>query len=118
MKRGLFFLLSCLMFFSAAYVFADDECGNCDHSLAPRLWIPDGNPATDRLPLKSSTTDIVIDGPIARVTITQRYGNAGTRPINARYVFPGSTHSAVQGLTMKIGDQITKAKIKEKEEAK
>ena len=120
MKRGLLFLFACLIFFSAAYAFADSgsECTNCDHSLAPRLWIPDGDPNTDRLPLKSSSADIVIDGPIARVTITQRYHNEGTRPINARYVFPGSTHAAVQGLTMNIGDRIIKAKIKEKEEAK
>lgn len=118
MKRGLFFLLACVLFFSAAYAFAEDDCGDCDRSLAPRLWIPDGDPATDRLPLKSSQADIVIDGPIARVTMTQRYGNAGTRPINARYVFPGSTRAAVQGLTMKIGQRTIRAKIKEKEEAK
>ena len=118
MKRGLFFLLACVLFFSAAYAFAGDDCDGCDRSLAPRLWIPDGDPATDRLPLKSSQADIVIDGPIARVTVTQRYGNAGTRPINARYVFPGSTRATVQGLTMKIGTRTIRAKIKEKEEAK
>jgi Ca-activated chloride channel homolog len=118
MKRGLLLLFACLIFFSSAYAFADSECTDCDRSLAPRLWIPGGDPNTDHLPLKSSSADIVIDGPIARVTITQRYGNEGTRPINARYVFPGSTHAAVQGLTMRIGDRIIKAKIKEKEEAK
>ncbi len=118
MKRGLFFLLAFVLFLSATYAFAEDDCGDCDRSLAPRLWIPDGDPATDRLPLKSSKADIVIDGPIARVTVTQRYGNAGQRPINARYVFPGSTRAAVQGLTMKIGPRTIRAKIKEKEEAK
>ena len=118
MKRGLFFLLAFVLFLSATYAFAEDDCGDCDRSLAPRLWIPDGDPATDRLPLKSSKADIVIDGPIARVTVTQRYGNVGQRPINARYVFPGSTRAAVQGLTMKIGPRTIRAKIKEKEEAK
>lgn len=118
MKMGLFFLLACLSLFFSSFAFADEDCGDCDRSLAPRLWIPDGDPATDRLPLKSSKADIVIDGPIARVTVTQRYGNAGTRAINARYVFPGSTRAAVQGLTMKIGDRVVKAKIKEKGEAK
>ncbi len=73
------------------------ECSDCDHSLAPRLWIPDGDPTLDQLPLKSSSADIRIDGPIARVTVTQRYGNAGKRPINARYVFPGSTRAAMHG---------------------
>ncbi len=118
MKRGLFFLLAFVLFLSATYAFAEDDCGDCDRSLAPRLWIPDGDPATDRLPLKSSKADIIIDGPIARVTVTQRYGNAGQRPINARYVFPGSTRAAVQGLVMKIGPRTIRAKIKEKEEAR
>jgi Ca-activated chloride channel family protein len=116
-KRGLFALLTCLPFVTATTVRADSECDRCDHSLAPRLWIPDADPALDRLPLKSSTADIVIEGAIARVMVTQRYGNAGTRPINARYVFPGSTRAAVHGLTMKIGERVVQARIKEKEEA-
>jgi hypothetical protein len=42
MKRGLIFLMACLLFFSAAYVFADSygfthgEQAESDHSLAPR----------------------------------------------------------------------------------
>ncbi|MDD2892891.1 MAG: VIT domain-containing protein, partial [Halothiobacillaceae bacterium] len=94
MKRGLLFLLASVLFFSTAYAFADADCADCERSLAPRVWIPDGDPLTDRLPLKSSTADIVIEGPIARVTVTQHYSNAGSRPINARYVFPGSTRAA------------------------
>lgn len=118
MKRGLFFLLGCAIFFFAAHAFAEAGCKACDHSLAPRLWIPDGDPATDRLPLKSSKAVVVIDGPIARVTVTQIYGNADTRAIHARYVFPGSTRAAVQGLTMQIGERTIRAKIQEKAEAK
>ena len=49
--------------------------------------------------------------------MTQRYGNAGTRPINARYVFPGSTRAAVHGLTMRIGERVVRAKVQEKGEA-
>lgn len=117
MKRGLLLLLAWVLCLPTAHASADEGCADCDRSLAPRLWIPDGDPTTDRLPLKSSTADIVIDGPIARVTVTQHYSNAGARPINARYVFPGSTRAAVQGLNMKIGERSVKAKIKEKEEA-
>jgi Ca-activated chloride channel family protein len=117
MKRGLFLLLTCLPLVTAASARADAECTACDHSLAPRLWIPNADPARDRLPLKSSSADIVVEGAIARVTVTQRYGNAGTRPINARYVFPGSTRAAVHGLTMRIGERVIRAKIHEKEEA-
>ncbi|GAB6142025.1 VIT domain-containing protein [Methylosoma difficile] len=97
---------------------AEPGCDDCSQSQAPRLWIPDGDPALDQLPLKSSHADVRINGPIAQVTITQHYQNAGKRPINARYVFPGSTRAAVHGLTMKIGERAVTAKIKEKEEAK
>lgn len=94
MNKKLRFLLGCFFLIVTSPAFAE-ECSDCDHSLAPRLWIPDGDPALDQLPLKSSSADIRIDGPIARVTVSQRYGNAGKRPINARYVFPGSTRAAV-----------------------
>ncbi|WP_027159477.1 VIT domain-containing protein [Methylobacter luteus] len=106
-----------LLFCIAAGSHAGTTCDDCTESLAPRLWIPDGDPATDVLPLKASHADIRINGPIAEVTVTQHYSNAGKRAINARYVFPGSTHSAVHGLTMKIGNRIVKAKIKEKAQA-
>ena len=115
MNRILFLLLALSCLISGSAIAA--ECDGCDRSLAPRLWIPDGDPALDQLPLKSSHADIRINGPIAEVTVTQRYGNAGRRAINARYVFPGSTRAAVHGLTMKIGDRVVRATIKEKEEA-
>jgi Ca-activated chloride channel family protein len=92
-------------------------CEGCHRSLAPRLWVPEGNPAHDSVPLKSSKADVVVDGPIARVSITQTYGNHGQRPINARYVFPASTQAAVHGLTMKVGGRVVVAQIKEKAEA-
>jgi Ca-activated chloride channel family protein len=106
-----------LLFCIATGSHAETICDDCSQSLAPRLWIPDGDPATDVLPLKSSHADIRVNGPIAQVTVTQHYSNAGQRAINARYVFPGSTHSAVHGLTMKIGARTVKAKIEEKQQA-
>ena len=96
----------------------DPGCNDCIQSLAPRLWVPDGNSTTDRLPLKSSHAEVKINGPIAQVSVTQHYRNTGTRAINARYVFPGSTRSAVHGLTMKIGNRVIKAKIHKKNAAK
>ena len=38
--------------------------------------------------------EVRIDGAIARVKLTQRYGNSGTAPIEAVYVFPASTRAA------------------------
>ncbi|MGR8935563.1 MAG: VIT domain-containing protein [Gammaproteobacteria bacterium] len=106
-------LLFCIAFDADAEPF----CDGCSQSLAPRLWIPDGDPDLDPLPLKASHANIRINGPLAQVTVTQHYTNTGKRAINARYVFPGSTRAAVHGLTMQIGERIVHAKIKEKEQA-
>ncbi|MGR8930130.1 MAG: VIT domain-containing protein [Gammaproteobacteria bacterium] len=119
MYRIISFVMSCLLAVQLSTARAEPPgCDDCDQSLAPRLWIPGGDSAVDQLPLKSSHAEVRINGPIARVVVTQRYHNSGNRPINARYVFPGSTRAAVHGLTMKIGERIIKAKIKAKEEAK
>jgi Ca-activated chloride channel homolog len=88
-----------------------------DKTLSPYFFIEDGNPATDRFPLKSTMAEASITGVIADVAITQQYRNNGSRPINARYVFPASTRAAVHGMEMRIGDEIIRADISERQEA-
>jgi Ca-activated chloride channel family protein len=51
------------------------------------------------------------------VKVLQTYQNKGSRPINARYVFPASTRAAVYAMHMRIGDQLIVAKIKGREKA-
>lgn len=118
MYRIILFIVGCFLAVLLSVARAEHVCDDCGHSLAPRLWIPGGDPSLDQLPLKASQAEVRINGPIAEVVVTQHYHNAGKRAINARYVFPGSTKAAVHGLTMKIGERVIKAKIKEKEEAK
>jgi len=72
----------------------------------------------DHLPLLSNIADVSIVGALADVTITQRFKNDGDSPIEAIYVFPASTTSAVYSVTMRIEDRVIKAKIKEKQQAK
>ncbi|MCK9608405.1 MAG: VWA domain-containing protein [Methylomonas sp.] len=118
MYRIILLFIGCGLAVLLSTAHAELGCDDCAQTLTPRLWIPDGDPALDQLPLKSSHAEVRINGPIAQVTVTQHYRNAGTRPINARYVFPGSTRAAVHGLTIKIGERVIKAKIKEKQQAK
>jgi Ca-activated chloride channel family protein len=87
-------------------------------SLSPYFFIDGGDPAVDRLPLKSTDVDVKIAGLIADVTVTQHYKNEGTRPISARYVFPASTRAAVYGMQMRVGDRQIDAKIREKKQAR
>ncbi|HTG32111.1 MAG TPA: VIT domain-containing protein [Thermoanaerobaculia bacterium] len=89
-----------------------------DRTLSPYFFVENGDPAVDRLPLKETRADVHIAGVIADVLVTQVYRNEGSRPLNARYVFPASTRAAVHGMTMVVGDQRIRAKIREKQAAK
>ena len=75
-------------------------------------------PGVDALPLKDTQVDVTIAGVIADVSVVQTYTNEGTVPLEAKYVFPGSTRAAVHGLTMVIGDRVVRARIQTKKEAR
>ena len=91
-----------------------------DVSLAPYLLVTSspGDTPGDTIPLKNTKVDVSIDGVVAHVTIEQTYANTGNQPIHAEYVFPGSTRSAVHGMTMQTGESIVRAVIREKAAAK
>ncbi len=88
-----------------------------DKTLSPYFFVQ-GDPTLDHLPLKDTRVQIDVSGVIADVKVAQIYRNEGSRPINARYVFPASTRAAVYAMRMRIGDQVIVAKIKEREKAK
>lgn len=88
-----------------------------DVTLSPYFFVENGDPAVDRLPLEETKADVRIAGVIADVVVTQVYKNEGTRPINARYVFPASTRAAVHGMTMQIGEHLIRAQIRERQQA-
>jgi Ca-activated chloride channel family protein len=89
-----------------------------DKTLSPYFFVHSDDPSVDKLPLKSTDVDVAIAGVIADVKVVQHYRNDGTRPIEAEYVFPGSTRAAVYGLTMVIGERRIVAEIREKERAR
>lgn len=89
-----------------------------DASLSPYFLVNSSDPTTDHLPLKSTRAQVDIAGVIADVKVTQVYRNEGSRPLEAIYVFPGSTRAAVYGMTMTIGERVLKALIKEKQQAR
>src|SRR5215813_3753986 len=88
-----------------------------DKTLSPYFFVQ-GDPNVDHLPLKDTHVQIDVSGVIADVKVLQTYRNEGSRPINARYVFPASTRAAVYAMRMRIGDQVIVAKIKERDAAK
>ncbi|MEO5883223.1 MAG: VIT and VWA domain-containing protein, partial [Caldimonas sp.] len=85
---------------------------------SPYFQVASSDASVDRLPLKSTRVDVRIAGVIADVTVTQHYRNEGQRAIEARYVFPGSTSSAVYALNVRLGDRLLVARIREKQQAR
>ncbi|MBN2174747.1 MAG: TonB family protein [Bacteroidales bacterium] len=89
-----------------------------DQTLSPYFFIQSDDPELEKLPLKSTTAEVNIAGVVADVKVKQVYKNEGTKPIEAIYVFPGSTRAAVYGMQMTIGERTIIAKIEEKQKAR
>jgi Ca-activated chloride channel family protein len=71
----------------------------------------------DHFPMKETKVTVKLNGVIASVHVHQHYRNEGNQPINAKYIFPGSTRAAMNGMSMTVGKRRIKAQIKEKEQA-
>ncbi len=94
------------------------SCEKTDATLSPYFWVNSSDPAVDQLPLKSTSVKASIAGVIADVKVTQVYKNQGQKPLEAIYVFPGSTRAAVYGMKMTIGERTIVATIRTKEQAR
>lgn len=70
------------------------------------------------LPLQATRHAVEVVGPVAYVRLTQVYKNTGSALLNATYVFPGSTRSAVSSLVMRVGKRTIHAELKKKEAAR
>jgi len=97
---------------------ASESEATADKTLSPYFHVKGGESGPDAMPLKSTDVQVKIVGVIADVTVTQTYANAGGVPIEATYVFPGSTRAAVHGMQMTIGDRVVKAQVQPRAEAR
>lgn len=104
--------MTLLVWTTAVHAAADER------ALAPYFEVSGASPGLDVLPLKSTQVDATLAGVIAEVRVTQTYRNEGTAPLEARYVFPGSTRAAVHAMTMQVGDRRIEAQVREKAEAR
>ncbi|MEZ5471634.1 MAG: VIT domain-containing protein [Marinicella sp.] len=83
----------------------------------PYFKILNKDSKVDQIPLLMTTVDAHINGVVAEVEVTQYYKNDGNRPLEAQYVFPGSTGAAVYHLDMQVGDRLIDAQVQAKDEA-
>jgi Ca-activated chloride channel family protein len=66
-------------------------------------------------PLKNTAVKADISGFLARVTVTQEFENSFTEPVEAVYTFPLSHNSAVDAMTMRIGERTIRGRIMRRE---
>ena len=69
-------------------------------------------------PRLSTDVEILVNGPIARVSVTQRFENPADGWVEGIYVFPLPEDSAVDTLKMRVGDRLIEGVIKPREEAR
>ena len=93
-QRRLIVICAVLSVFSAAQILSQ-PIESEDRTLSPYFFVNSDDPATDRLPLKSTSASVNISGVIADVLVTQVYKNDGKKPLEAIYIFPASTRAAV-----------------------
>jgi len=70
------------------------------------------------VPLVHTDAALDIRGQVAAATVTQRYVNSGSEPVEAVYVFPLPHDAGVYDLEIRIGNRVIRSEIHEREEAK
>ncbi|HEX3092214.1 MAG TPA: VIT domain-containing protein [Candidatus Angelobacter sp.] len=73
---------------------------------------------TGFVPLKHTGIKTEISGFVARIEVTQEFENVLPDAVEAVYVFPLPHDSAVDGMTMTVGQREIRAVIKERDEAR
>ena len=118
MRRIALMLCGAAMLAPAASAQEAEQMDQADKTLSPYFFVNSDDPTVDALPLKATSAQVNIAGVIADVSVKQVYKNEGKKPIEAIYIFPGSTRAAVYAMKMTIGTRTIVAKIEKREEAR
>jgi len=118
LKRFLLSLIIMVVIIPFGAVSRAEENDNPDHTLSPYFFVKSDDASIDQLPLKATTAEVNIAGVIADVLVRQVYKNEGKKPLEAIYIFPASTRTAVYGMKMTIGERVIVAKIDKRESAR
>ncbi|MFO0737108.1 MAG: VIT and VWA domain-containing protein [Labilithrix sp.] len=70
------------------------------------------------LPLERTDVDVDVSGSIVGATVTQRFKNTRSTPIEVVYLFPLAQRAAVDAMEMKVGTRTIIASIARREEAR
>ncbi|HKQ06230.1 MAG TPA: VIT domain-containing protein [Blastocatellia bacterium] len=75
-------------------------------------------PTASSLPLEHTDVVAHVSGPLASVSVAQRFGNSFSEPVELAYLFPLPHGAAIVDYELRIGQRVIRAEIKELEEAR
>ena len=70
------------------------------------------------LPLQAIDVDATLTGLVARVALTQTFGNRFDRPLEASYIFPLPDRAAVTEFRMEVGERVVEGVLRERGQAR
>jgi Ca-activated chloride channel family protein len=77
-----------------------------------------GVPSASSLPLEHTDVVAHVSGPLASVSVAQRFGNSFSEPVELAYLFPLPHGAAIVDYELRIGQRVIRADMKELEEAR
>ena len=91
-----------------------------DHELGAAGEAGVGAITTERgnLPLQAIDVDATLTGLVARVALTQTFGNRFDQPLEASYIFPLPDRAAVTEFRMEVGERVVEGVLKERGQAR
>ena len=92
---------------------SDDEIGAAGEAGVGAVATERGN-----LPLQAIDVDATLTGLVARVALTQTFGNRFDQPLEASYIFPLPDRAAVTGFRMEVGERVVEGVLKERGQAR
>ncbi|HET9289563.1 MAG TPA: VIT domain-containing protein, partial [Actinomycetes bacterium] len=91
----------------------DDELGAAGEAGVGAIVTERGN-----LPLQAIVVDANLTGLVARIVLTQTFGNRFDQPLEASYIFPLPDRAAVTEFRMEVGDRVVEGVLKERGQAR
>ena len=98
---------------SSLPLLTDDELGTAGEAGVGAITTGRGN-----LPLEAIDVDATLTGLVARVALTQTFGNRFDQPLEASYIFPLPDRAAVTEFRMEVGERVVEGVLKERGQAR
>jgi Ca-activated chloride channel homolog len=98
---------------SSLPLLTDDELATAGEAGVGAITTGRGN-----LPLEAIEVDATLTGLVARVALTQTFGNRFDQPLEASYIFPLPDRAAVTEFRMEVGERVVEGVLKERGQAR